>query len=303
MTERLILGIDFGGTKVALGLADREGKLLATRRLDTDAQAGADQVVTRALAAAKSLLADEGAADSITAIGVVSPGIVLPDRILLAPNVPGWEQLHLEELVAAEFADVPIAVGTDAKAAALAEWKWGTLAGADPAVFLSLGTGIAAAVLVGGRLLTGANGAAGEIGYNLLAPQDTEGFASGAAPLEEAVGGRGLGGRASELLGRPVTAGELFGLAKENVQAKELVTAALDELSMHVANLAIALDPERIAVGGGLVRSADVLLPALADRLAHAVPFPPQLVAAKFDQDASLLGAVALALGDSAQRG
>lgn len=297
MTERLILGIDFGGTKVALGLADREGKLLATRRLDTDAHAGADQVVTRALAAAKSLLADEGATDSITAIGVVSPGIVLPEEILLAPNVPGWEQLHLKERVAAEFADVPIEVGTDAKAAALAEWKWGALAGADPAVFLSLGTGIAAAVLVGGRLLTGANGAAGEIGYNLLAPQDTEGFASGAAPLEEAVGGRGLGGRASELLGRPVTAGELFGLAKENVLAKELVTAALDELSMHVANLAIALDPERIAIGGGLVRSADVLLPALADRLAHAVPFPPQLVAARFDQDAALLGAVALALG------
>ncbi len=297
MTERLILGIDFGGTKVALGLADRAGKLLATRRLDTDAHAGADQVVTRALAAAKSLLADECAAESITAVGVVSPGIVLPDRILLAPNVPGWEQLHLKKLVAAEFADVPIEVGTDAKAAALAEWKWGALAGADPAVFLSLGTGIAAAVLVGGRVLTGANGAAGEIGYNLLAPQDTEGFASGAAPLEEAVGGRGLGGRASDLLGRPVTAGELFALAKENVEAKELVTAALDELSMHVANLAIALDPERIAVGGGLVRSADVLLPALADRLAHAVPFPPQLVAARFDQDASLLGAVALALG------
>ncbi|HET6705533.1 ROK family protein, partial [Amycolatopsis sp.] len=113
----------------------------------------------------------------------------------------------------------------------------------------------------------------------------------------EAVGGRGLGGRASELLGRPVTAADLFALAKENVEAKELVTAALDELSTHVANLAIALDPERIAVGGGLVRSADVLLPALADRLAHAVPFPPQLVAARFDQDAALLGAVALALG------
>jgi len=295
-TER-ILGIDFGGTKVALGLADHDGNLLATRRLDTDAQAGADQVVVRALAGAKNLLADQNATAAVTAIGVVSPGIVLPDRILLAPNVPGWEQLHLRELVAAEFPAVPIAVGTDAKAAALAEWRWGALAGTDPAVFLSLGTGIAAAVLVGGRLLTGANGAAGEIGYNLLSPQDTEGFASGAAPLEEAVGGRGLGGRASSLLGRPVTAGELFALAKENAEAKELVTAALDELSMHVANLAIMLDPQRIAVGGGLVRSADVLLPALAARLAHAVPFPPELVAAKFDQDASLLGAVALALG------
>jgi len=294
--EELILGIDFGGTKVAIGLADRAGSLLVTRRLDTDAQAGAEQVVSRALAAARKLLAAEGAADRLVAIGVVSPGIVLEDRILLAPNVPGWEELRLRELVAAEFEGVPIEVGTDAKAAALAEWRWGALADTDPAVFLSLGTGIAAAVLVGGRLLAGANGAAGEIGYNLLSPQDTDGFASGAAPLEEAVGGRGLGGRASVLLGRPVTAGELFGLARENAQAKELVGAALDELSMHVANLAIALDPQRIAVGGGLVRSADILLPALRERLARAVPFPPELVSAKFDQDASLLGAIAIAL-------
>ncbi|WP_181775273.1 ROK family protein [Amycolatopsis pittospori] len=294
--EELILGIDFGGTKVAIGLADRAGSLLVTRRLETDAQAGAEQVVSRALAAARKLLADEGAADDLAAIGVVSPGIVLEDRILLAPNVPGWEQLRLRELIAEEFGGVPISVGTDAKAAALAEWRWGALADTDPAVFLSLGTGIAAAVLVGGRLLAGANGAAGEIGYNLLSPQDTDGFASGAAPLEEAVGGRGLGGRASVLLGRPVTAGELFGLARENAQAKELVTAALDELSMHVANLAISLDPRRIAVGGGLVRSADVLLPALRERLAQAVPFPPELVSAKFDQDASLLGAIAIAL-------
>lgn len=291
-SDDLILGIDFGGTKVALGLSDRTGTLLATRRLDTDAEAGAEQVVTRALTAATELA---GGAQ-LAAIGVVSPGIVLPDRILLAPNVPGWEKLRLAELVSAAFPAVPVAVGTDAKAAALAEWTWGTLAGADPAVFLSLGTGIAAAVLVGGRLLTGANGAAGEIGYNLRTPQDTDGFASGAAPLEEAVGGRWLGTRATALLGHPVTAGELFALARENTEAKELVASALDELSMHVANLAIAFDPARIAVGGGLVRSADVLLPALRERLAAAVPFPPELVPARFDQDASLLGAVALAL-------
>ncbi|MBB1159902.1 MULTISPECIES: ROK family protein [Amycolatopsis] len=291
-SEDLILGIDFGGTKVALGLSDRTGTLRATRRLDTDAEAGAEQVVTRALAAAEELVSGS----PLAAIGVVSPGIVLPDRILLAPNVPGWEELRLAELVSAAFPEVPVAVGTDAKAAALAEWTWGTLKGADPAVFLSLGTGIAAAVLVGGRLLTGANGAAGEIGYNLRTPQDADGFASGAAPLEEAVGGRWLGTRATALLGRPVTAGELFALARENTDAKELVASALDELSMHVANLAIAFDPSRIAVGGGLVRSADVLLPALRERLAAAVPFPPELVPARFDQDASLLGAVALAL-------
>jgi glucokinase len=289
-----ILGIDFGGTKVAIGLADATGRLVDRRRLDTDAGAGARQVVARTLAASRALVEERGAGPP-RSIGVVSPGIVLPDRILLAPNVPGWGELRLRELVAAEFGPVPIAVGTDAKAAALAEWRWGALAGADPAVFLSLGTGVAAAVLVGGRVLAGANGAAGEIGYNLLGPRGTGGFASGAAPLEEAVGGRGLGRRASELFGRPVSAAELFALARDDVAAKELVAAALDELSVHVANLTIALDPQRVAVGGGLVGSADVLLPALRERLASAVPFPPELVPSHFDQDAPLHGAIALA--------
>jgi glucokinase len=302
-TDEVILGIDFGGTKVALGLAGRDGKLLATSRLDTDAAAGAEQVVTRALSRARQLLAEAGA--RLSAVGVVSPGIVLPDRILLAPNVPGWEGLRLRELVvagfstrleSARFGAVPVLVGTDVKAAALAEWKWGALSGADPAVFVSLGTGIGAAVVLGGQVLAGANGAAGEIGYNLRSPQGTEGFAGGAAPLEEAVGGRGLGERASALFGRPVSAGELFALARDNAEAKELVTAAVDELSLHVANLAIAIDAQRIAIGGGMVRSADVLLPALRDRLTHAVPFPPELVAATFDQDGALLGAIALAL-------
>ena len=219
---------------------------------------------------------------------------MLAEKILLAPNIPGWEDLRLRDVVAAEFGPA-VAVGNDVKAAGLAELRWGALVGADPAVFLSLGTGIAAAIAVGGRVLAGANGAAGEIGYNLRSTGDAASFASGAAPLEEAVGGRGLGARASERLGRPVTAAELFALSRDDPAAAELVDEALDELSVHVANLAIALDPRRIAVGGGLARSADVVLPALRKGLAHAVPFPPDLVAAHFTQDAALRGAIALA--------
>ncbi|WP_020672820.1 ROK family protein [Amycolatopsis nigrescens] len=297
MTE-LILGIDFGGTKVAIGLADRAGSILASRVLDTDAEAGAQQVVDRALAAAEGMLAGYRPGPPVTprGIGVVSPGIVLPDEILLAPNVPGWQRLRLRELVKARFGSVPVAVGTDVKAAGLAEARWGALAGVDPGLFLYLGTGLAAAVLVGGQVLTGANGAAGEFGYNLRGSSDT-GFSTGAAPLEEAVGGRALGRRATELLGRPTSAGELFGLARHDPAAKELLADALDELSVHVANLAIAIDPARIAVGGGLVRSAGVVLLPLRQRLAEAVPFPPELVTARFDQDGALRGAVALALG------
>jgi glucokinase len=285
-----VLGIDFGGTKTAIGLADHAGCLVRQARLSTEAEAGAEQVVARALAAARDLLGERKPAG----VGVVSPGIVLPEKILLAPNVPGWERLRLRDLVAAEFGPA-VAVGTDVKAAALAEARWGALAGADPAVFLSLGTGIAAAIVVGGQVLGGANGAAGEIGYNLRGTADTASFATGSAPLEEAVGGRGLGRRAGERLGRPVTAAEVFDLARDDAVAEVLVSEVLDELSMHVANLAIAIDPRRIAVGGGLLGSAGIVLPALRERLAAAVPFPPELVAARFGQDAALHGAIALA--------
>lgn len=285
-----MLGIDFGGTKIAIGIAERDGRLLGRLRLRTDPELGAERIVTRAFAAARELLGDR----EPVAVGVVSPGIVRPDRILLAPNVPGWERLRLPDLVAAEFGP-RMSLGTDVKAAALAEVRWGALAGADPAVFLSLGTGIAAAIVVGGQVLTGANGAAGEIGYNLRGAGDTASFATGSAPLEEAVGGRGLGRRASEQFGRSLTTAELFALARHDPVAARLVSEALDELATHLANLAIAVDPARIAVGGGLVRSARIVLPALRNRLGTAVPFPPQLVPARFGQDSALYGAIALA--------
>jgi glucokinase len=245
----------------------------------------------------------------LRAVGVVSPGIVLPDRILLAPNVPGWGRLRLREEIAdrigahgyyrssaGSVSPPAIATGTDAKAAALAEARWGALEGADPGIFLSLGTGLAAAIVVGGKVLAGANGASGEIGYNLRGVEDSGGFANGNASLEEAVGGRWLGERASALFGRPMTAAELFALAERDVVARELMTGALDELAVHIANLAITVDPARIAVGGGFTRSANVVLPALRRRLVQAVPFPPELVPARFEQDGALRGAVALAM-------
>jgi glucokinase len=313
-SAEVILGIDFGGTKVAIGIADpATGALLVESRLDTNAPDGAVQAVDRAVSAAEQLLTEYARTHpepvTLRAVGVVSPGIVLPDRILLAPNVPGWGRLRLRDEIAerigAQYFDRPpdagppppaIATGTDAKAAALAEARWGALAGADPGIFLSLGTGLASAIVVGGRVLAGANGASGEIGYNLRGVDDHGGFANGNASLEEAVGGRWLGERASALFARPLTAAELFALAEHDDVARELMNSALDELAVHIANLAITVDPARIAVGGGFTRSADVVLPALRRRLVQAVPFPPELVPARFEQDGALRGAVALAM-------
>jgi glucokinase len=291
----LLAAVDFGGTKVALATATLDGEIVDEARFGIDAPRGAEHAVARALGAARSSIARAEAATggACVAAGVVCPGVVREDGIALAPNVPGWERLALRPLVQDGLGLERVGVGNDVKAAAVAEARWGTLAGADPALFLNLGTGVAAAVLAGGRVVSGAHGAAGEIGYSLRGVAEAGAFADGHAPLEEVAGGRFLGVRASRLAGRDVTAAEAF--AAGDGPTRELVDRALDELAVHVANMALLLDPERIAVAGGMMGSGGRVLAALERRLRRAVPFPPEVVRARFVHDAALRGAVALA--------
>jgi glucokinase len=293
-----VLGMDFGGTKIAVATATLGGDLLASARIDTDAPRGARQAVDRALLLAKQLIgtAEVETRGRCLAAGAVSPGVVREDGIAFAPNVPGWQSLALPGLLREGLGLDRVACTNDVKAAGIAEARHGALRGADPALFLSLGTGIGAALFVGGQLVRGAHGAAGEIGYALRGVQDVGGAASGRAPLEELAGGVGFSAGGSRLLGRQVTAAQLFASADPRVAA--FVDGALDELAVHVANLAIAFDPQRVAVGGGFLGSADRILPVLDRRLAEAVPFPPELVRAHFDQDSALRGAVFLALDE-----
>jgi glucokinase len=91
-----------------------------------------------------------------------------------------------------------------------------------------------------------------------------------------------------------MSAAEIF--ASTDVRARHLIEETLVELSVHVANFAISIDPARIAVGGGLMSVSELILPVLASRIRRAVPFPPEIVAARFVHDGALRGAASLAL-------
>ena len=121
------------------------------------------------------------------------------------------------------------------------------------------------------------------------------GFADGRAPLEEIVSGAALAARGSALLGRPVTAHDLFVL-RDDPMVSQLLDDAAKAIGVVVANLSITLDPERVVIGGGMMRAAQHILPLVSAQVARTVPFPPQIGAARFVDDASLLGALALAL-------
>jgi glucokinase len=289
VSDECVLGIDFGGTKVALAAATSSTVgLVDVLRLPTHASAGAEQVVRRSFEAARTLLA------APDAVGVSTFGVVRGDQVQLAPNVPGWDGLELPRLLREEFGAIPVAIDNDVKAAALAELRWGALKGVDVGLYLNLGTGLAAAIVVGGSVVRGANGAAGEIGY-IVRSAGESGFADGRAPLEELISGAGLAARGSALLGRPVTATDLFALRDDPI-ASQLLDDAVKAMAVVVANLSITLDPERIVVGGGMMRAAQHILPHLSAEVARTVPFPPAILPARFVNDASLIGALALAL-------
>jgi glucokinase len=296
----VVLGIDFGGTKIAAAVCDLEGNKLASAVVDSLGERGARASFDHGVRTARALLAEDAASGELAAVGVATFGIPFDDRVELAPAISDWDSLELGRELRAAFPGTTVRMATDAKAAAHAEARWGSLAGVDPAVYLNLGTGLAAAVVIGGQVLAGRDGAAGEIGYNLRHLADV-GLADGRrVTLEDMVSGMALQRRASRP-GRPLTAAEVFaGQDNDEAGLDKLITAFVDELAFHIVNLAILVNPARIAVGGGMTGSWDQIQPRLAEALRSGVPYPPDLVLAHFPHDAPLLGAVALAVDAAA---
>lgn len=299
----VLLGLDFGGTKIAMAVCEPSGHRLGTRAIDSDAASGARSVFDRGVAAAGALLADAAPGRDLIAVGAATFGIPFDDRVELAPAIPGWQELAFGRELRAAFPGASVIMTTDVKAAAAAEARWGALAGCDPALYVNLGTGLAVAMVSGGRVVSGAHGASGEIGYNLRLIADVGRALQERTILEETVSGLALGRRATAALGRPMSAEDVFA-ASAGEQA-DPVTARLleeftDELAFHLVNLSIMVDPQRIAVGGGMTRDFERLRPGLEMALRTGVPYPPELALAEFPHDAPLVGALALAL-ESAQ--
>lgn len=301
-----ILGIDFGGTKVALrvealndpspngGREKRRGspECVRTQFVITPGES-ANQVVARALEAARTLISR--VPYSIAAVGVATPGIVLESEIKLAPNVNGWSDLALRQSIVDGLGIELTVVENDVKAAAIAESKSGALAKCDPGLYLNLGTGIAAAVVIGGRVVRGANGAAGEIGYGLVGSSDALDWSGEGAPLEEYVGGRGLGERGAVRFGTDGSGRALLELASKRADVAQFVSDGIDELCRHVLTCVLLVDPQRVVVGGGMSRDSALVIEPIAARLRAALSHAPEVVTSKFGAEASLQGAVEIA--------
>jgi glucokinase len=238
----------------------------------------------------------------LTALGVSTKGVTREDGVMIA-GMPGWSRLQIPALLRERFPDLAISIMNDVKAATMAEMTWGALQGISDGVYLNLGTGIAAGIVAGGEILEGAHGAAGEIGY-LIPDREALRRVNGssavaedvAAPLEELVGGRAVPARTRHALGSALTMEQLTERSSHDDKAAALLEDILSELALWTVNVSIVVDPERVVIGGGFLRSPSDLCRRVREAFEHAGAFTPQVQPAYFGADSALVGAGALAL-------
>jgi glucokinase len=321
------LGLDMGGTKV-LGLAvDAGGEVVAEVRVPTPHRPGATQsdsdvaeLVIEALASVAEQLRDRVAADGggeVASVGVGAPGLVDGAGVLrFAPNLPGGTGLDIGGRLRARLGGLRTVVDNDATCAAVGEWATGAAVGATDAVLVTLGTGIGGGLVAGGRVVRGASGFAGEVGHMVVDPNGPvcpcgkrgcwERFASGsglgrlareaahAGLLDDVV--RLAGGDAESVRGEHVTMA-----AKEGDDAALAVLGELGWwLAVGLSNLALALDPEVMVYGGGLVETVTLVLDkvhAAFDELLVGRTYRPEvrIVPAQLGERAGAIGAALVA--------
>lgn len=286
-----VLGLDIGRARLRVAVADLSGRIVARRDLPNRGRS-ANAVADAVVAAARETIAEAG----LTAAGIArtvagSPGVWDEQRrsVQLAANLPGWGRPGLFDRIA-ESLGTGVAVANDANLAAVGEYTYGAGASSRLFVYLLVGTGLGVGVVKDGELLTGAHGAAGELGLLRLPGCDAtlEQTASADAVVRTALG---LGMR------RPLTAEKVFARARSgDPLATETVRQEVDRLGTALAVVSALLDPDVVVLGGGIGRSADLLLRPLEEALHERSPLRPRLEAGRLGQDAVLLGAVATAL-------
>ena len=315
-SSALTIGIDIGGTKVLGGVVDSTGKIIDSARRPTPLTGGKDLVATII-----DLVKELKAKHEIAGIGISVAALISKDQgtIVGAPNIANLSQLNFVSEIKKVF-NLPVIAENDANAAMWAEFKFGNAKGFNPVIFFIIGTGMGGGLVIDGKLFRGAHGIGAEFGHMIVQPQGikcgcgTQGcieqYASGSALMRYAKEGieadpqKGkrllelAGGNLSELTGSILTTaaknGDELAIAAFNKQANWLGSAC--------ASYALLLDPQAIVVGGGVVDAGELFLEPVRKAMHSYMPFGkshpvPKIIAAKFGNDAGLIGAADLVRG------
>ncbi|MSO25401.1 MAG: ROK family protein [Candidatus Nanopelagicaceae bacterium] len=314
-SSSLTIGIDIGGTKVLGGVVDGSGKIIESARRVTPAAGGKELIATIV-----ELIKELNVKHEIAGIGICVAALISADQgtIVGAPNIANLSELNFVAEIKKVF-DLPVIAENDANAAMWAEYKFGNAKGFNPVMFFIIGTGMGGGLVIDGKLFRGANGIGAEFGHMIVQPKGIlcgcgahgciEQYASGSALMRYAkdaitadpVAGKALletAGEINNLTGEILTQaaknGDQLAISAFNKQA--------DWLGSACASYTLLLDPQAIVVGGGVVQAGELFLAPVRAAMEKYMPFAgthllPKVIAAKFGNDAGVIGAADLVRG------
>jgi predicted NBD/HSP70 family sugar kinase len=237
----------------------------------------------------------------VRGIGVGAPGVTLhKEGVVTWAYTLHWDKYPLKEKLAARY-NMPITVDNDVNLAALGELWFGAGQNTQDMILIAIGTGIGAGVIINGALYRGSKEASGEIG-NMIPGREFLGknyLDFGA--LESVASGTGIAERARSLLKNQrgtvelenLTAEDVFDAARQKQEwAWVIINETVDYLAIAITNLVASFDPDLIVLGGGVSRSADLLIDPIMRRIVGVIPNPPKLVVSPLGLRATVMGAI-----------
>jgi len=277
---RILGAVDIGGTKIAAAAVTEAGVILHRMERPTAPAEGFPAAMRRTVEMLRELERLAGARYS--GIGVACPGPLDPFRGIVGDvgTLPTWQDGNLVEALGSEFA-IPVVVENDADAAALAEAEWGSGRGSASFMYVTISTGIGAGLLVAGKLYRGVDGAHPEIGHMVLDASGPRCYCGAPGCWEVLAAGPAMTAwmRRERPESGDLSAGEICDLARRgDGLARRAVEREGYYIGLGLANLVTMFTPETIALGGGVMRSADLFM----DRIHQVVrEFATQVPAAK----------------------
>jgi glucokinase len=297
----MIGAVDIGGTKIAAGLVDSSGRLLTRSQVPTNARAGYRRAIESVVEMLRSAEVESG--QKITGIGIGSTGPVYPltGEIGDVNFFPNWKGENPVQDLRDTF-HVEVAMENDADAAALGEAGWGAGRNKTRLIYVTVGTGIGAGLIFDGRVYRGVDYSHPEIGHHLIDPSGPSCYCGFKGCWESLATGPAMEAWMAENApadyahGRSLAAEKICDLARAgDTLARRAVEREARYLGLGLANVVTLYVPDGIVLGGSVMKSADLFLPAIGQQIATSCRFVPhqrtEVTLASLGEDANLIGA------------
>lgn len=312
--EKICFGIDVGGTTVKMGMFSTDAKLLESWEIPTRKEDEGSHILDDIVDKIDEKLVEKQINRSdLLGVGIGIPGPITKDGTVLNCVNLGWGIFNVEEKLSQMLGGVPVKAGNDANVAALGENWQGGGQGFEDLVLITLGTGVGGGVIIGDKIITGSNGAAGEIGHMpVVYDEDAETCGCGKKGcLETVASATGIVREAKKLLAgtdiqsvlrdiNDFSCKDIFDAAKNGDEASLIVVDKLAEyLGIAASHIAAVTNPQVIVIGGGVSKAGKFLLDKIEEKFMEKA-FKPcrnvKFALATLGNDAGMYGAAALIL-------